>query len=104
MHPNRVDFSALEWESPMKGVRFKRYIAGGKQLRLVEYSRDFVEPDWCLKGHTGYVIDGEFEIDFHGTSVRYASGNAILIPPGEENRHKARILSPTATVFLSEDV
>jgi hypothetical protein len=45
MHPNKADFSALEWEFPMKGVRFKRYVSGGKQLRLVEYSRDFVEPN-----------------------------------------------------------
>ena len=88
----------------MKGVRFKRYTAGNKQLRLVEYTHDFVEPDWCVKGHTGYVIDGEFEIDFHGTFVRYHTGDAILIPPGAENRHKAKILSPTAAVFLSEDL
>lgn len=101
---NRVDFSALEWKSPMKGVRFKRAVSGNKQLRMVEYTHDFVEPDWCVKGHTGYVIDGEFEIDFHGTLVSYHTGDAILIPSGAENGHKAKILSQTATVFLSEDI
>ena len=121
-HPNKITFAALPWESPMPGVRFKRYAAGGKQLRLVEYTREFAEPDWCGKGHTGYVIDGELEIDFHGTVVLYSPGDAIptpkdggsavrrqgcrsrLIPPGEGDRHKAKILTDTATVFLSEDV
>ncbi|OHD56669.1 MAG: hypothetical protein A2Y33_13180 [Spirochaetes bacterium GWF1_51_8] len=103
-HPNKIDFSAIEWISPMPGVRFKRHVVGNKQLRLVEYSREFAEPDWCVKGHTGYVIDGELEIDFDGTPVLYNTGDAINIPAGEENRHKAKILSEKATVFLSEDV
>ncbi|NPV00881.1 MAG: cupin domain-containing protein [Brevinematales bacterium] len=89
---------------PDEGSPFQAAVSGRKQLRLVEYSHDFVEPDWCVKGHTGYVLDGEFEIDFRGTVVHYHTGDAILIPPGAENGHKARILTPTATVFLSEDV
>jgi quercetin dioxygenase-like cupin family protein len=50
------------------------------------------------------VIDGEIEIDFCGTPVGYSTGDAILIPPGRENGHKAKILSPAAAVFLSEDI
>ena len=100
----KIDFDLLKWESPIAGLRFKRYISGGKQVRYVEYSSEFVEPDWCTKGHVGYVIAGEIEIDFNGNVVRYKSGDAIFIPAGDDNRHKARIISEVAKVFLVEDV
>ena len=99
----RVDFSTIEWQSPVPGVRFKPFVQGNRRMRLVEYTSDFVEPDWCAKGHIGYVIEGRFEIDFNGRGVQYAPGDGIFIPPGEEHKHKARILSDRAKVFLVED-
>ncbi|MEJ2665320.1 MAG: cupin domain-containing protein [Spirochaetia bacterium] len=99
-----VDFKTKSWESPLHGVRFKKYVSAGKQVRLVEYTKDFMEPDWCLKGHTGYVIEGEIEIDFNGNIISYKAGDVIFIPAGEESKHKAKILSATAKVFLVEDV
>ncbi len=104
MHGFKINFESLKWESPLAGVRFKRYISGNKQIRFVEYTSEFVEPDWCTRGHVGYVIEGEIEIDFNGNMVDYKSGDAIFIPAGEENRHRARILSDVAKVFLVEDV
>jgi len=99
-----VDFKTKLWESPLHGVRFKRYAHAGKQARLVEYTKDFMEPDWCLKGHIGYVIEGKLEIDFNGNIISYKSGDVIFIPSGEESKHKAKILSATAKVLLVEDV
>lgn len=100
----KIDFKSIEWESPLKGVRFKKFISEKKQIRFVEYTKDFVEPDWCSKGHTGYVIEGEFEIDFNGNIVRYKSGDGIFIPPGEAHKHKAKMISSYVKVFLAEDV
>jgi len=100
----KIDFDSIEWESPMKGVRFKRHAFGNRQVRLVEYEKEFVEPEWCVKGHNGYVINGEIEIDFNGNAVRYSSGDGICIPPGEDNKHRATIMSERATVFLVEDI
>lgn len=103
MDERRVDFNAILSESPVKGVQCRNHISRSRKIRLVEYARDFIEPDWCRKGHIGYVIEGEMEIDYHGTAVRYQTGDGIIIPSGEENRHKARILSEKAKVFLVED-
>ena len=100
----KVDFSSIEWQSPLPGVRFKAFVEGNRRVRLAEYTSDFVEPDWCTKGHIGYVIEGRFEIDFDGRVVQYAQGDGIFIPPGEEHKHKARILSDTAKVLLVEDI
>ena len=100
----KVDFDSIEWQSPLAGVRFKAFVQGDRRMRLVEYTSDFVEPDWCTKGHIGYVIEGRFEIDFDGKVIEYGPRDGIFIPQGEEHKHKARILSETAKVFLVEDV
>ena len=100
----KAEFGPIEWQSPLPGVRFKAFVQGSRRMRLVEYTSDFVEPDWCTKGHIGYVIEGRFEIDFNGRIVQYGPGDGIFIPPGEEHKLKATILSDIAKVFLVEDV
>ena len=104
MEKYRVLFESLDWQSPMPGARFKVYRDGNKQVRLLEFTSGFVEPDWCAKGHVGLVLHGELEIDFHGSLVRYPEGSAIFIPAGEANGHKARSIAPRTQLFLVEDV
>ncbi len=84
-----VDFDAIPWNEPAKGVRTKAMIRDNQQIRLVEFSYGFVEPDWCLKGHAGYVLDGEFANDYSGKIERYQAGDVIFIPKGENDKHKA---------------
>lgn len=100
----RALFDALEWQGSIHGARFKAFRNGGKQLRLVEFTDEFVEPDWCDKGHIGYVIQGELEIDFHGNLVRYPEGSGIFIPSGAASGHKGRSVTPTVLLFLVEDI
>ena len=94
-----IDFDALPWNEPACGVRFKSMVNGNQQVRLVEFSYGFVEPDWCLKGHAGYVLHGEFANDYAGTIERYKAGDIIFIPKGEKDKHKA-ILGEGETVTL----
>jgi quercetin dioxygenase-like cupin family protein len=103
LQPYRVDFDSIPWESPLHGVRFKRFEVNGRRLRLVEYTSDFVEPDWCAKGHIGYVLEGRFEIDFDGTTVAFGPGDGIYIPAGAEHKHKAKPLMDLVRVVLVED-
>jgi len=84
-----IDFSDMPWNMPAKGVRSKSIIKGNQQIRLVEFSYGFVEPDWCLRGHAGYVLNGEFSNDYSGTLERYKTGDIIFIPKGENDKHKA---------------
>jgi hypothetical protein len=100
----RVLFDSLEWQSPIRGARFKVFCNGVRQLRLVEFTSEFVEPDWCEKGHIGFVIQGELEIDFHGSIVRYPEGSGVFIPAGAANGHKGRSVTPTVLLFLVEDI
>jgi quercetin dioxygenase-like cupin family protein len=100
----RIDFSSIPWQSPMPGVRFRAYEQDGRRVRLVEYSREFVEPDWCRKGHTGYVLEGRFELEFDGRAVAFGPGDGIFIPSGEEHKHKAKPLTDVVRVVLVEDL
>jgi quercetin dioxygenase-like cupin family protein len=104
MEPYRILFDQIEWHSPQPGVRFKVACDGPKQVRLVEFTPEFVEKEWCEKGHAGFVLSGELEIDFSGHVVRFSEGAALLIPAGLPHRHKARILTPCVRLFLAEDV
>lgn len=103
MEPYRIDFDSLPWTSPMEGVRFKVFKQGNRQIRLVEFRKGFTEPDWCRKGHIGYVLEGECEIDFAGRRVCYKPGDGIFIPPGEADKHMAQVIGEMVRVVLVEE-
>jgi ethanolamine utilization protein EutQ (cupin superfamily) len=103
MAPYRVDFDSIPWEFPIKGLRCKTLQQGDRQLRLVEYTRD-MEPHWCEKGHTGYVLEGQIEIRFERETVLYNPGDGIFIPHGSEHRHMGKAVSRVVRVIFFEDV
>lgn len=104
MERYKIDFESMSWETPTVGVKFKAYQQGGRKLRLVEFAKEFVEPDWCTKGHIGYVLAGQMEVGFDGQKVVFGSGDGIFIPAGEEHRHKGKVLTDVLKVVLVEDV
>ena len=104
MHQYRIDFESLEWEAPAGGVRFKAHTQDGKRLRLVEFGKEFVEPDWCRNGHIGLILEGQMEIDCNGQVIALNPGDGVFIPPGEEHRHKGRVLTDKVRAILVEDV
>jgi quercetin dioxygenase-like cupin family protein len=70
---------------------------------LVEFDREFVEPDWCAKGHIGYILEGKIEIDFDGDKEVFGPGNGVFIPAGEKHKHKGRVLTDKVKAILTED-
>ncbi len=94
----------MEWEEPAEGIRFKVYEQDGRKLRLVEFAKEFVEPDWCCKGHIGYILEGQIEIDFDGDVITFGPGDGLFIPAGEEHKHIGRVLTDKVRAILVEDV
>jgi quercetin dioxygenase-like cupin family protein len=99
----KIDFKTMPWEVPAIGVRFKAYEQAGRKLRLVEFSKDFVEPDWCTRGHIGYILEGQMEVDFDERVIVFGPGDGVFIPAGEEHKHKGRVLTDNVKVVLIED-
>ena len=103
MNQYKIDFESMAWETPADGVRFKAYQQGGRKLRLVEFSKEFVEPG-CTKGHVGYILEGQIEIDFDGEVIVFGPGDGLFIPAGEKHKHKGKVLTDIVKVILVEDV
>jgi len=101
VEPYKVVFDSVDWQAPMPGVRFKVVPIGSRRMRLVEFTREFEEAQWCERDHVGLVLGGELEIDFQGRIVRYPEGTGIAIPAG--HGHKARSVTPLSRLFLIED-
>lgn len=104
MSPFKVDFDVLEWQSSLPGARAKVHRDGSKQIRLVEFTAEFVEPQWCEKGHIGFVLSGTLEIDFRDQTILYPEGSGLFIPAGASSAHKARSVTPVVRLVLVEDV
>lgn len=102
MNQYKIDFDSMEWDTPAAGVRQKVVVQGTTQFRLLEFSDNFVELDWCTKGHIGYIIDGQLEIDFDGRSVQYGPGDVATIPDGVDHKHKAKSVTDKVTIFVVE--
>lgn len=98
-----VNFEKLDWETLIKGVKSKTYKHGGKQLRLVVYTKE-MPPHWCKKGHYGLILEGEFEIEFENEKQIFRKGDGVFIPDGAEYKHRARALSDSVKVIFVEDV
>ncbi len=99
---NKIDFDAVEWANAARGSRFKAFDLEGSRLRLLEFTPEFVETDWCRKGHTGVVLEGTLEIDFDGRVERFEPGHALFIPPGDSGKHKVHALSERVLLFVVE--
>ena len=73
----KVDFDALDWQSPLPGVWFKIHRDGARQIWLVELTSEFVEPDWCEKGvnpRRDALLEKEYLASRH--VVRYDRGGS----------------------------
>lgn len=101
MNPARINFSEFPWDTSNIGVRSKAIVRDAKKLRLVEFTDKFVEHDWCIKGHLGYVLEGELDICFSDRTERWTAGDGIAIAGGE--RHKLKVMGSVARLILVED-
>ncbi len=101
-HGFGASLEQLPWRQLAPGLREKAYETQTQRFRLVEFAESFQEPDWCDKGHAGYVLSGAIVVNMNGTEVTFGKGDAVNIPAGVLHRHVATI--EIATLFLVENV
>ena len=100
----KIQFDQMEWIEVGDGMRFKRFQEGELQLRLVEWDKAMLHPNWCLKGHSGFMVAGEIEIDITGKVLHYKQGEAFVLPEGEAHKHRPKVLTEKAQFFAVEKV
>ena len=99
MNNNKIIFKNLPWTTLTTGAQQKECTQANMKMRLIQFTDTFVEPDWCTKGHLGYVVKGEMGINFNGKIIRYQQGNGLSILTGEERKHKV-VIEPGKSVEL----
>ncbi len=104
MKPYQSIFDTMDWETPADGVRQKVFKQGEKSLRLLQINQDLDHPEWCTVGHTGYVLDGTLEVTFENQKVIYTKGDGLIIPSGNDDKHKPRAITDSVTLILIDEV
>lgn len=96
----RIAFADLPWESPMEGMRVKRFERDGRTIRLVEFTDRFVEAGWCEKGHCGLVVEGALALELvDGRVEQLRAGDGLYVPASPEGQHKA-VVPPGGRALL----
>jgi quercetin dioxygenase-like cupin family protein len=104
MQAFKIEFEAMAWDTSHPGARSKSCCVNGARMRLLELTEQFVENDWCHKGHVGFVLEGSLEVDFGHQRVTYRTGDGLCIPSGDTAAHRARALTTIVRLILFEDV
>lgn len=99
---HQIRFERIGWESRVPGQRFKKHAQDGQQIRLVEFTPEFEETNWCSKGHAGFILDGVLELEFENETLIYRANDGFIIPEGAADHHKARALTPVVRIVLIE--
>lgn len=99
----KISFNEINFEYPIKGVLQKAFVYEHRILRLVEYSTE-MPLHWCEKGHIGYVLDGEMEIEFEKACIVFKKGDGIFIPGGKEHAHRGKPLTNKVIIIFVEDI
>ncbi len=94
-------FADLPWVEIAPGAKEKRFTEANQTIRLVQFSPPFQETDACAKAHVGFVVSGEFSIEFSDFRVQFREGDALSIPAGSASAHRA-IVTQELTLFLVE--
>jgi hypothetical protein len=93
-----VPSSVHPGESGAATIRARQF--GEIQLRLVEYSAQYVGDHWCHKGHLTFVVAGQMRIEHQdGTTWTLPAGTSWHVADDDGSPHLARS-EEGATVFV----
>lgn len=101
MASQQIDFATLAWDgwNSETLARVKAAESDGYEVRLFELGPGFVEPQWCTRGHVGYVVSGQYITDLDSETLQMRAGQGFVLPPGVRHRSRNTGAMP-AIVFL----
>ncbi len=75
--PTRIDLTSMEWAALGPGVRARIVRRGGRVIRIVEFTPEFEERDWCRKAHIGWLVSGRLDVALNASKQRCERGLAV---------------------------
>ena len=74
-----ASFDEMSWETTHPGIREKKIVTGARVIRLLKLTDELTHPDWCTKGHTGYVVEGSFILNINGEEIVLNQGDVFHV-------------------------
>ena len=99
-----VRFADVEWQSPGEFMRHKVFDCGAQRMRVMELQRGMQHPEWCPKGHAGYILEGKLSLEFEDGTVVLGPGDAFLVPSGTAAQHRPTPATDRLVMVLVESV
>ena len=96
----RIEFGSLPFEPEAPGIASHAQEVNGVRWAVVEYEPGVLREEWCLEGHSGYVLEGEVTYEFENGDepLRVSAGEGLLLPDGAGHRGRSGDLG--ARLFL----
>jgi hypothetical protein len=68
----------------------KVFSENGMNIRVVEYSRNYMADHWCLKGHFVYVIEGALDVEHSDNSCIRLLADSTYVIAAETIPHRVK--------------
>ncbi len=98
----RLAFTTLAWTTGAHPLE-KKKVAVGHPVGLLEFAPGFEDPNWCVRGHVIYVLDGALELIFDDHSEHLAAGDGCVLERGTRHRAKSPGTVPVQLFVVSSD-
>lgn len=90
-----------DWSEPEHGIKEKRIRVGNKLVRLLEINGGYENSQWCETGHTGYVLQGSFDLNINGEVNTLRKGSVFFVESGRpDHRHLPTVPEGEKVVLL----
>ena len=100
-----IDLGNTEWDEQLPGIKLRTVPApDGTTWNLVKYAPGAVRDDvWCLKGHRGFVFEGQMSYEFQDDDSMFTvgAGNGFIVRPGRY--HRGHNVSDAEASFMMID-
>jgi quercetin dioxygenase-like cupin family protein len=86
MAHERLDFARIDWQAGGHPLERKKLGALGGAT-LLRFEPGFEDPNWCVNGHAGYVLEGTLRLTLDDGAIEAGAGQGFVLDPG--TRHRA---------------
>jgi len=93
-----IQFDKIPWDNSLIGLSQKVFSDHETTIRLVKFNDQFIEENWCVKNHMGYVLHGQLKLDLSGEIQVYNKGDGLLL--NSEIKHKIIIEKNSAVELI----